>query len=151
VSVIGLFRVHSAVSFAAQLGPRAARLGVDEFDKTDTWGLVNKTSIDISDHLALENIVSYQRYKKDYSSDADGTPLQLLDIGSQRFPTFPVAGLANLGIAPDGFSNSASAGPRDKLKSVYRRAPAFRAAFSVISWNLRWGDSIMIRTLLDHS
>lgn len=103
---------------ANQLGPRVARLGVDEFEDSKTWGLVNKTSFELTDNLDLNNIASYQRFRNDYLIDEDGTPLQVVDLGSRHFPDFPVPGLVEFGVAPNGFSNNFAAGPRDDLKQI---------------------------------
>ena len=101
---------------ANEIGRRKTRPGIDQFDKTDGWGMVNKTSIELTDQLTLNNIVSYQRFKKHYNLDSDGTPLTIGDIGPNPYPDFPVAGLAEFGIAPNGFFNSAEFGPRDNIK-----------------------------------
>ena len=101
---------------ARQLGPRQTRLSVDEFDQTKTWGLINKSILDLTDSVTLNNIVSYQSYWKNFQVDNDGTPLQLADLGS-TFPNFAVPGLSDeFGIAPQGFSNGTPSGPRDNTR-----------------------------------
>lgn len=101
------------------LGPRKIRNGVDALDWTETWGVINKTSISLSDALTLNNIFSYQRFKKDVAYDADGTPLQQTDFASDRFPTFPVDGLTDeFGYAPDGYLNTPRIGVRDDSKQL---------------------------------
>ncbi len=100
-----------------QLGPRATAMGVDEFEKTRSWGLINKTTFDLTDDLTLNNIVSYQSLWNNYAYDGDGLPLQLGDDGT-FFPTFRVPLLSRFGIAPNGFSNSAAYGPRDDLRQI---------------------------------
>ena len=101
-----------------QIGPRKVRLSVDQFDSTDIWGAINKTTIELSDAFTVNNIVSYHRFKHTFSSDGDGTPLQMADIGTTGFPDFPVPGLVEFGVAPNGFSNTAPYGPRDNLRQI---------------------------------
>ena len=103
---------------ANQLGPRKTRLGLDEFDKTETWGVINKTSFELNDEITVNNIASYQRFKHDFLTDEDGTPLQFGDLGTSRYPTFAVPGLVEFGIAPNGFSNAQPNGPRDDQRLI---------------------------------
>jgi iron complex outermembrane recepter protein len=104
---------------ANQLGPRKTRYDLDEFDETRTWGVINTTSFDMTDELTLRNIFSYQRYKKDYVYDADATPLQQADAGSNKFPDFPVPGLTDeFGLPAFGYLNAVQAGPRDNIRQI---------------------------------
>ena len=95
------------------LGKRKVRLDNDAFEKTDTSGVINKTSIELADTLTLNNIVSYQHYRQNLALDEDGTPLQLLNFGTFG-ATFPIAGLCDeFNIACNGASNNGPSGPRD--------------------------------------
>jgi iron complex outermembrane recepter protein len=103
---------------AKAIGPRANRQSIDTFEKTRTWGIINKTSVEISDALTINNIISYQRYRKDFVFDQDGSPLQISDAGPARYPDFPVAGLTDqFGLPVTGYNNAVpNVGPRDNLK-----------------------------------
>ena len=102
---------------ANEIGPRKTRIGVDQFEKTRTWGVINTTNLDLTDELTLRNIVSYQRYYKNYALDEDGTPLQMVDFGVARMPDGPIPGLTDeFGIPANGYNNEAPFGPRDNLK-----------------------------------
>ena len=90
------------------LGVRQVRLSVDAFDRTDTAGIINKTSFEISNELTLNNIVSYQHLKQNFATDEDGTPLQAGDIGTTNFPDGPVEGIPGT-----GYFNEAPYGPRE--------------------------------------
>ena len=103
---------------ADELGPRKTRNGVDGFERTSTWGIINTTDLELTDELTLRNIVSLQRYKKDFSYDHDATPIQQSDVGPGRLPDFPVPGLAEFGIATGGYQNEKASGTRDNLKQV---------------------------------
>lgn len=101
---------------ANQLGPRKTRLDVDEFDNTETGGVINTTKIKLSDSLTIRNIISQHYYKKDYLMDEDGTPLQQMEAGMRNLPNFPISGLSEFGIPQFGYLNSSTTGPRDNLK-----------------------------------
>jgi iron complex outermembrane receptor protein len=85
---------------ADQNGPRRTRNAVDEFAKIKNWGITNTTSFELMDELTLRNIVSYQKLKDKFTVDQDGTPIQQYDtfILNNRFPNFPIPGLAEFGI-----------------------------------------------------
>lgn len=54
-------------------GIRKVAHGMDDFAKTETWGVSNSTDVQISDGLKLRNIISYASLKSFYGSDQDGT------------------------------------------------------------------------------
>lgn len=54
--------------------------GVPAFTKVDTWDLANTTNIELSDNLAIRNIVGYRNVRSHNFTDTDGTPLTLLEI-----------------------------------------------------------------------
>lgn len=104
-------------AIANAIGPRQTRLGVDEFQRVQTWGLVNKTDIALSSQLTLRNIISYQRFKGDYAYDGDGTPLQQYDVeDSAAYPSSPIASLAKYGIPAYGYINGSTGGTRDNIR-----------------------------------
>ena len=101
------------------LGKRKVRYNLDQFNKIETWGVINKTSFELSEAFTVNNIVSYQRFKNTFEVDEDGTPLQVGEIGTLRQPNFPIPGLVEFGIAPNGFSNARSDyGPRDNRRQI---------------------------------
>ena len=99
-----------------QIGPRGTRLGLDQYDKTETWGVINKTSFELTDELTVHNIASYQRFKHYYLLDEDGTPLQMGDIGTSPYPDFPVQGFTEFGLSY-GFELGPT-GPRDNQRQI---------------------------------
>lgn len=62
-------------------GIRSVAHGVDDFAKTETWGINNTTDIDLTEGLKLRNIVSYAVLKSYYSTDTDGTIAPIYDTG----------------------------------------------------------------------
>lgn len=71
---------------ADTLGPRATAPGVDMGQETKTWGLINTSTLNLSDELSLRNIVSYQKFKSSYYYDGDGTIAQQYDASLPRNP-----------------------------------------------------------------
>ncbi|WP_226016581.1 TonB-dependent receptor plug domain-containing protein [Novosphingobium sp. FKTRR1] len=63
-------------------GIRSVAHGVDDFAKTETWGISNTTDIDLNDALKLRNIVSYAMLKSYYANDQDGTIAPVYDTGT---------------------------------------------------------------------
>ena len=64
---------------ANALGPRATAPGVDQGQRTETWGITNTSRFQVSDNLAIRNIFGYQRFKSFYYYDGDGTTAQQYD------------------------------------------------------------------------
>lgn len=85
---------------ANAIGPRRTRMSTDAFSKIETWGVINTTSLELSDELMLRNIISFQKLRSDYGTDQDGTPLQQYDPSVQNadLPNFPIPGLSELGL-----------------------------------------------------
>jgi len=96
---------RNAIKNADALGPRATALSIDEYQTTRTWGVMNTTRFQVTDELALRNIVSYQKFVSNYLYDGDGTLLQQNDTG------IPAGYLA------PGYVNGTPANfPRDDIK-----------------------------------
>jgi len=102
----------NAANLQKKLGPFASMEDVDQFTKIRTWGIINKTRVDLTDEITINNIVSYQRFTDNYGSDNDGLPFEMTDLGG-LLPSFPVPG-----IAPHGYGTSVASGPKDDLKEV---------------------------------
>lgn len=77
---------RNATAQAQADGPRAVRPSVRELQKTETWGVEDTAKFNLTDNLALRNIVSFQRFKSFYYYDGDGTPLQQYDASYTTFP-----------------------------------------------------------------
>ncbi|QGP80516.1 TonB-dependent receptor [Sphingobium sp. CAP-1] len=109
---------RAADAKAAALGPRATALGIDEFSRTQTWGVTNTTSVDLSDTLTLRNIFSYQKLKLDYSYDSDATVLQQHEVDPNSYPAPGTVLLPGDG-TPVTYANIYDAGlPRDNLRQI---------------------------------
>lgn len=92
-----VYRQQTAI--AEQIGPRRTRLSVDANAGIKTWGIINTSSLELSDELTLRNIISYQRLRSNYGGDSDGTPLQVYQQSQNgAFPTGPIPGLAEFGL-----------------------------------------------------
>ena len=63
-------------------GIRVVAHGIDDFAKTETWGVNNSTDVDLTDGLKLRNIISYAELKSFYASDQDGTLSNLNNTGN---------------------------------------------------------------------
>jgi iron complex outermembrane receptor protein len=104
---------------AQQIGPRRTRFGQDAYTNIDSFAAINTTDIELTDHLTLRNIVSYQNLKVDYGGDTDATPLQVYQLTqNSQFANFPIPGLTDeFGIPVGGFNNGGrTEHPRDHLK-----------------------------------
>lgn len=104
-------------AFAAANGPRKVRHSLDGFSKIASYGIINSTTIELSDNVNLRNIVSYQNLKDNYGIDQDGTPFQAYEL-SQGAP-LPSGPIANFPFAPAaGYANPARpfSLPRDHLE-----------------------------------
>lgn len=97
------------------LGPRATAHGIDDFQKTKTWGITDTLDIDLSDELTLRNIVSFQKFKSFYRYDGDATILQQNDQGPSKLPETGQAAFP--GGRPIAYYNSSQIHlPRDSYK-----------------------------------
>ncbi|MBV6422247.1 MAG: Vitamin B12 transporter BtuB [Steroidobacteraceae bacterium] len=85
---------RAATNQANDLGDRKTAHGLDDFSEIETWGIDDTLSYEISDHLTLRNILSYQRLRNAYNQDQDGTVLQQYD-GSRGAP-YPGPGVVTL-------------------------------------------------------
>ena len=56
------------------IGPRKNLTGTLLYDRGSTFGVTNKTSLELSENLSLKNIISFRRNRTDRASDYDGTP-----------------------------------------------------------------------------
>ena len=65
----------AAVELQKQLGIRKVINSADPIDKTNTFMLIDKLDIELSDRVTLRNILSYSRYRSTYRYDFDGTGL----------------------------------------------------------------------------
>lgn len=63
-------------------GVRIVAHGIDDFSKTETWGVNNSTDVDLTEGLKLRNIISYAQVKSSYASDQDGTLSNLNNTGN---------------------------------------------------------------------
>lgn len=107
---------RAATADAVGRGPRQTAHGVDSFQRTKTWGLTNTSTLNLTDELTLRNIISYQRFKVNYSVDSDGTVFQFDDGDPRKFPAPGRATLPDDG-TPITYLNATSARvPRDDLK-----------------------------------
>ena len=112
-----VYREQSRI--AEEIGPRPTRLGQDQFDKLSVYGLSNTTRYNLSDTLTVQNIVSYQTLRSNYSYDGDATPLQQYDNQIDKYPDFPIEGLAEFGLPLFGYQNAVDVNsPRDDLEQV---------------------------------
>lgn len=62
-------------------GIRTVAHGMDDFAKTETWGINNTTDIEIADGVKLRNIASYATVKSFYASDQDGSLSNINNTG----------------------------------------------------------------------
>ena len=107
---------RAATAQAKKLGPRKTAHGIDDFQKTETWGIHDTLSYEISDELTLRNIVSYQRFKTTYRQDSDATVLQQYDGGIYDLPAPGQVTLPGTG-TPVVYANASSfRGPADYYK-----------------------------------
>ena len=106
----------AAVAESAARGPRQTAHGMNTFQRTETWGISNTSTLNLSDALTLRNIISYQRFKTTYGADSDGTIFQFDDGDPREYPAPGVVTLPGDG-TPVTYSNASSTRlPRDHLK-----------------------------------
>ncbi len=67
-------------------GIREVALGAQSKDRGRTLGVVNRTTLSVSDALTLTNIVSYSHYRRDSGRDEDGTILPIQDSNGAWAP-----------------------------------------------------------------
>lgn len=67
-------------------GIRDVALGAQSKDRGRTLGVVNRTTLSVSDALTLTNIVSYTHYRRDSGRDEDGTILPIQDSNGAWAP-----------------------------------------------------------------
>ncbi|MGH6613626.1 TonB-dependent receptor [Sphingomonas sp.] len=60
-------------------GVRNVALSAISRDRTRQFGVINRTTLNLSDDLTLTNIFSYTNYRTDSARDDDGTPLPIQD------------------------------------------------------------------------
>ena len=77
---------RAATAQADALGPRKTAFSIDAFQKTQTWGIHDTLSYEVSDELTLRNIVSYQRFKSSYAADQDATIFQQYEFAALEQP-----------------------------------------------------------------
>ena len=77
---------RAATAEAEARGPRKTAFSLDAFQKTQTWGVHDTLSYEMSDELTLRNIVSYQRFKSSYAADQDATVLQQYEVTALELP-----------------------------------------------------------------
>lgn len=71
-------------------GIRKVAHGMDDFAKSETWGVSNSTDVDLTDGVKLRNIISFASLKSFFASDQDGTTSNLNNHGvSTRSRTAP--------------------------------------------------------------
>ena len=61
-------------------GIRSTAFSTDAIDKRRNYGVINTTRLQLSDHVQLKNIVSYQVQKWQNAQDIDATPLVITDL-----------------------------------------------------------------------
>lgn len=107
---------RAATAEAQALGPRRTAHGIDDFQKTKTWGITDTLNYEMTDELVLRNIVSYQEFKSFYRYDADATVLQQYDVDPYKLPVPGQATLPGLG-TPIVYNNASPiTTPRDSYK-----------------------------------
>jgi len=104
---------NSKFASAAQYGPRGNALSLNEFGYQKLWALTNTTKFDLTDYVALRNIVSYSHNKSGYALDADGTTLYQYDTGVN-----------------DNIDNFSARYPRDKFHVFTEELQVQGSAFS---------------------
>ena len=67
-------------------GIRKVALGSRSRDLNRTYGVLNRTELDVTEYLSLTNIFSYTRQKGDRAYDLDGTTLPLTDSQGRTIP-----------------------------------------------------------------
>jgi Outer membrane receptor proteins, mostly Fe transport len=103
----------------AQNGPRTVRPSVDAFSKIRSFGVINTTTIELSDDLTLKNIVSYQELTDNYAVDQDGTPIQQYELNQNAgVPTGAIPGLSEYGLPLFGYTRPVGDLPRDDIGQV---------------------------------
>lgn len=107
---------RAATSQAQTGGPRATQGDIDVFHKTNSWGIINNTEIDLGSGLVLRNIVSHQVLKLRYRYDGDGTVLQQYDVDVGKLPAPGQVSLPGDGTPVSYFNASSSEYPRDNLR-----------------------------------
>jgi iron complex outermembrane recepter protein len=107
---------RAATAQADELGPRATAHGVDDFQRTKTWGVSDTLSYELSDQLTLRNIISYQRFKSFFSADTDGTVLQQYDYNPTIYPEPGQATLPGVGTPITYLNASSNTLPQDYYK-----------------------------------
>jgi iron complex outermembrane receptor protein len=103
---------------AAALGPRRTAHGVNSFQETETWGIVNTTAYDISERLTVRNIVSYQVFKTTYSIDSDATLFHMDDGDPRNLPAPGQVALPGDLTPVTYFNATGSQIPRDHIEVV---------------------------------
>jgi len=107
---------RAAKADASARGPRETAHGVDSFQRTKTWGVINTSTLDLTDQITARNVISYQRFKTNYSIDSDGTVFQFDDGDPRNYPAPGQATLPGDG-TPITYRNATAARiPRDDLK-----------------------------------
>lgn len=106
-----------ASQIAKDLGPRRTAYSVDEYQNTRSWGVENSSRLELGDHLAIRNLIGYQRLKTAFLVDADATPLQQYDTGAGRVANFPVTvGSGVNSIGPLIYQNQGASFSRDDFR-----------------------------------
>ncbi|ANI79229.1 TonB-dependent receptor [Sphingobium sp. EP60837] len=107
---------RASVAEAAARGPRETAHGVDSFQKTKTWGITNTSTLNLTDELTARNIISYQRFRTNYSIDSDATVFQFDDGDPRNYPAPGQAVLPGDGTPITYLNATAARIPRDDLK-----------------------------------
>ena len=67
-------------------GPRRVAYDLNQFSNSSFWQAINHTTIDVTDHIKLKNIISYSEFRTTYGYDYDATALPLAGQ-TGRIPT----------------------------------------------------------------
>ena len=107
---------RAAIDDQKARGPRRTAHGVDDYQRTKTWGITNTSTLTLNDQLTLRNIVSYQRFRVSYASDSDGSVFQQEDNDPRRLPAPGQAVLPGDGTPLTYVNAVPTRVPRDNLK-----------------------------------
>lgn len=107
---------RAGVAEALARGPRATAHGVDSFQQTKTWGVTNTSTLNLTDELTVRNIVSYQRFRTNYSIDSDATVFQFDDGDPRNYPAPGQTVLPGDGTLITYLNATVARIPRDNLK-----------------------------------
>jgi iron complex outermembrane receptor protein len=76
--------VFDAVDRAQGRDVNEVETNVDLFDDVEAWGLINTTSVEVSDEITFKSIISYREVEANSNGDLDATAIAgILDLSDQ--------------------------------------------------------------------